>query len=1144
MNSRFSGTAVTQAQRDASRPNASVWVGASAGTGKTRVLTDRVLRLLLAGTAPGKILCLTFTKAAAAEMAARLNRRLSDWAVMEDGQLAEDLAILTGHAPDAEARNAARRLFAEVIEAPVGLRFDTLHAFCQSILKRFPLEAGIAPHFEVMDERTASELAHEAREALLVAAQKDDAALAGDLAVLTEYLHEDRFDALLHALVAERARFDRLCRTQGGVEGLVERVHARLGTRPGRTRGALIAAAARDEAFDGTALRSAASVLADGSKTDRARGAAIASWLDAGDARPARFDDYRSAFLTAEGLPRSRLATKAIADRAPEAVETLHAEALRLAALDRDCRQQDAATATSALVRLGADMIRRYAEVKRARAVMDYDDLVLATRQLLAAEDSISWVMFKLDEGLDHILIDEAQDTNPEQWDIVRALAADFFAGAARAEPAAPRTVFAVGDVKQSIFSFQRADPAGFEQARSDFAAAVTASGGGWHSVALDMSFRSTPAILEAVDSVFAGDAAADGVVEKGAALRHVAHRTGQAGLVELWPAPAPPEPDRPERWPLPVAVREAFDPADQLAQLIAARIADWLVRGERLEARGRPVRPGDIMILVRRRGPFVSKVVRALKQKQVPVAGVDRLVLTDHLAVKDLRALGDFLLLPEDDLNLAALLKGPIVDLGEDELFELAWRRKPSLWAALNARRDERGSFAAAHGTLSELLARADFVPPYELFADLLGPRGGREALLRRLGPEAGDPIEEFLNLALDYERSHPASLQGFLAWLGRGETVVKRDLERGERDQVHVMTVHGAKGLEAPIVFLPDTLQVPTDQGARLYWDDELVLWPPGTVHEDDIAGPLHTAAVRRMEAEYRRLLYVAMTRAEDRLYVCGWHTRRRPTGGNWYELIAAGLTGIAQPFAFDAGRWIDHGWTGTGLRLVSPQVAPVAESEAAVRAGEIEPLPDFVRHSPAPDPVPPRPLVPSRPESEEPTVASPLAEDGGASYRRGRLIHRLLQYLPDVGAARRREVADAWLARAATDLDPATREALAAEVLAVIDDPENAPLFGPGSRAEVPVAGVAGTRVVAGQVDRLVVTADAVRIIDYKTNRPSPQGLEDVDPAYLRQMAAYRAVLRDVYADRPTRCALLWTEGPRLMTLPDEVLDLYAP
>ena len=653
------------------------------------------------------------------------------------------------------------------------------------------------------------------------------------------------------------------------------------------------------------------------------------------------------------------------------------------------------------------------------------------------------------------------------------------------------RTLFIVGDEKQSIFSFQGADLKALSAMRETFRARILAAAAKWDEVGLETSFRSTPTVLKAVDTLFAMAEARDGVAFEDHEIKHVAHRRGHAGLVELWPLALPDAAEAAAPWTVPVTRRASHSPRARLAGYIADRIAGWLRDGERLESRGRLVRPGDIMVLVRTRTGFVEELVRALKAHGVSVAGADRMKLAEQLAVMDLVALADFLLLPEDDLTLAVVLKGPLIGLDEDQLYDLAQdRKKKRLWRELRRRRGDNDAFGEAFTALSELLARVDFTPPFELFADLLGARGGRRKLVARLGPDANDPIDEFLSLTLAYERGGPPSLQGFLHWLAAGDVQVKRDLDQG-RDEVRVMTVHGAKGLEAPIVIMPDTTTLPYAGGAKLLWHEDengggAMLWPGRAAFDEARCRTARTTARTLEMAEYRRLLYVAMTRAEDRLYVAGWQSRKSIPDGCWYRLMEAGLASIAEPFAFD-------GWDGNGMSLAEKQSAPVDASPAAAEAATTDnPPPSYALEPPRPEPTPPRPLAPSATESQgEPGPLSPLTAGADDNrFLRGRVIHRLLQTLPEIAPANRPAACDRMVARIAPALDDGARKTIGHEVLAVLDDERFRDLFGPGSRAEAPLVGVIGGAVISGQVDRLVVGEDRVMVIDYKTNRPPPR------------------------------------------------------
>ena len=447
-----------RAQATAIAPDASVWVTASAGSGKTKVLTDRVLALLLAGTSPQRILCLTFTKAAAAEMSNRIAERLAAWVTADDDTLHRDLSPLVQGRLDKASRedttgimNRARRLFAEVLDAPGGLQISTLHAFCQSLLRRFPLEARVPPHFALMDDRDTAEALNEALEDTIAHARDGrNADLRAAIDVLTARVHETNFTDLMKSLVASRGKLLRMFAAHGDVDGAITAMRAALGLAADETEDAIVAAACPDAAFDGEGLRRAVTGPDGRHQTDQKRGEGVAAWLAAPAARTTTFADYTNEFLT-EGKIRKQLATKAIAAQAG-ILDILQAEAERLLALDSRIRAARVATGTAALMRIGHRVLDLYDEDKVRRGLMDYDDLIQTTRQLLSQPGVAEWVLFKLDGGIDHILIDEAQDTNPDQWAIVTPIRTEFFAGEGRHEDKAhtPRTIFAVGDRKQS----------------------------------------------------------------------------------------------------------------------------------------------------------------------------------------------------------------------------------------------------------------------------------------------------------------------------------------------------------------------------------------------------------------------------------------------------------------------------------------------------------------------------------------------------------------------------------------------------------------------------------------------------------------------------------------------------------------------
>ncbi len=1161
-------------QSAAADPLKSVWVGASAGTGKTKVLIDRVLRLMLPrggatgqeATRPDKILCLTFTKTAAAEMSNRIYKKLGNWAVMPDQDLKTDLKHLMGETPPEATVHAARRLFARVLDTPGGLKFLTIHSFCQSVLKRFPVEAGLPPHFELMDEQSAIEYLTRSLHDIIAATKRDpQSALALAFNQLVLHLDPESMNDLMSKIMSKRSHLARILEAHddhgGTADNTIAGVYRHLGLDPSDTEGKVLAGVGNLHAEDEKNLKLVLQALLNGSDTDQKKAAFMQPWLEQKDRRPALFDGYRRAFFTQAGEISARHATQKAEKTFPEAKAVMQREAERLLEILNKRRAVKLAALNASLLTVASEMVGRYEKYKRQTDRLDYEDLIIKTSELLAEKSMVSWVLFKLDDGIDHILVDEAQDTSPYQWRVIEALSLEFFSGMGTRGDIL-RTLFVVGDEKQSIFSFQGAEPKKFFEMQNFFGERVREVQDGWE-VFLEHSFRSTRAVLDVVDGTFADETVRRGVVADIAReVRHVAFRQGQAGMVEIWPLIRREKREEQESWQMPVAVERGDNAASQLAQKIAGTIRGWIDDKEILVSKNRALRAGDVLILVQSRGALVEMLMRALKEAQVPVAGIDRMTLTQEIAVMDLLALAAFALLPKDDLTLATLLKSPLVGLGEEDLYTLCHGRGGSLLGAVQAQRPDIAAY------LYKWVNKAGEATPYEFFAEALNTpcfadkTSGRRAFYGRLGGDIHDALDEFLNAALNYEQSHTPSLQKFTDWFMRGESDVKREQEAHSANQVRIMTVHAAKGLQAPVVFLPDAAKKSHDHNKariRLIWPPEnaaadglnVPLWSPRAEFDADIYANLRDAAREGQEEEYRRLLYVALTRAEDRLYVCGFQTRKTPAEDCWHKLVEKGFPATATPLPFRVnGEAVIDQDSKTELFTRRHGYAQEAaheksEDKKAVNDALRAPVEEWAFKPPAAEPEPSLPLAPSKPGEDEPAVKGPLAEEEDYRFRRGILVHQILEILPTLPQTVWEKALAAYLARPALGLKEAERAQLVTEILNVLRHPEFAPIFGAGSRAETPVVGIAGgNRVLSGQMDRLLVTENEVLVIDYKTNRPPPSRVEDVHIAYLKQMAAYRAVMQKIYPNRPVKCALLWTDGPTLMPLPEGLLEKYAP
>jgi ATP-dependent helicase/nuclease subunit A len=1125
-------------QARASDPAVHAALSASAGTGKTQVLTARVLRLLLQGARPESILCLTFTKAAAAEMANRIGARLAAWVRLKDSELATDLAHL-GESADPVTRDRARQLFARVLDCPGGLKIQTIHAFAQSLLAAFPEEAGITPGFQPIEGRAEQELVR-----LTLADLMADAEASGDEALIRDV-------QLLSRRLGEGGAVEYLQACAGRAEAL-KALGPRESIEPAlRTLLALpdsvddyLAASCADDGFDCDLLRAmAAANRAWGTTTGAKVVATIERWLAMpAPERAAALPELATIVFTAKGelkqAQKGQLKSDPGYDRHAAQLAESIGELLRI---QRGARL---AADMAAGLRAGQAFAGAYAFAKRAAGVADFNDLIEWTRGLLGQPGMGDWVRYKLDRQVDHVLVDEAQDTNEAQWEIIRRLVEEFFTGSSEAEQRW-RTLFVVGDFKQSIYGFQGSNPQSFVTAVREFQAQAAnlreaqqpaddrdQLAREFRSLSIAASFRSAQPVLDVVNAVI------DSVGHEAMALaepppEHRAFHADRPGQVELWlPFAVEESPDESdegeERW---INVRDRY-----YATALADRIQQMVAEAPVLASTSRPLTPGDILVLVRSRGALASLIVARLFAAGVPVAGVDRLHLHEPLAVQDLIAAIKFAVQPADDLSLASLLVSPLIGWDQDQLRSLAYGRKLSLWRELRRRAGENDAFAAAHGGLAGLLDMADYVAPSRFLETLLsGPLQGRRKLYARLGMAARDAIDELMNSALDFERQEIASLDRFLAWFSRGTVDVQRDPGQAG-NEVRVMTVHGAKGLEAPVVILADSTADPARLG-RTPRTVELEVGGAGKApllrpRKEERCPPFEAiigAEEQRDREEHLRLLYVALTRAADRLIVSGVKPREKKDGSDprpancWHLIVEQAMMAMGAQ-AGDGHIALRHGSPGPAQakRLRDkPNLPPAAIPHWALRAAP-------------PEARPPRPLAPSAIMDE--TIPMPPPGPGlAAAVERGILLQRLFERLPGVAANDRRAAALRWLQNSAGIAEEARRMELADAACSVIADPRFAELFEPSALAEAPIAATLDDgRVIAGTVDRLLVTPSHVRVIDFKTGLQVPSGPSDVPRGHEAQMAAYAEALRIIFPGRKVEAALLYTAGPQLIAL----------
>jgi ATP-dependent helicase/nuclease subunit A len=1126
MSSSFSSSSSALArtialQREASDPVVSAWVSANAGSGKTRVLTDRVLRLLLSGTRPHQILCLTFTRAAAAEMALRVFDTLGRWVTLGDTALEETLRELEGRAPDRLRLKRARRLFARAVETPGGLKIETIHAFCQRLLNSAPLEAGVPVRFSVLEEADARALREEAIAATLREAQNDPS-----LSQALERLVQDGAGDTLSALLGEALSCHEFWERFSDHPSLHEqRLRTALSLDTGDSEEKLLAqmlteAPAQD-------LRNAVPVLLRGQQTDQEHGALLARIFEAEPCvSPAGARLYQRLYLTKDGGPRKKLATKVI----PAGIlALLQAEQERIVALSQRLKACSALARSQALMILAAHVRTYEEETRRRRAVLDFDDLIDRTLTLLRrGEGDAAWVLYKLDRGIDHVLIDEAQDTNARQWEIIRRITQDFTAGeGARAGTRKqdmsrapetkglsvavslqdmPRTLFAVGDPKQSIYSFQGAQPQEFALSRRFFASRYRAAGIGWRDVTLTLSFRSGRAVLGAVDQVFAHPRHYHGLsFEEGAiGTVHESIRPQERGRFELWPVEEPQE--VPSRDPFAEPGDRGFEapPPLRAARKVARAIAEGIKNGE--------FSPDEVIVLARKRDGGFEAAIRALKEQDLPVAGADRLDIAAHIAVQDLVACAACALLPHDDLTLAAALKSPLLGFSEEDLQYVALGRpeSESLFQALHRHAPLYPAAARVCLRVQSWRNLAHTHQAFGFFSTLLGPMGGRKMLRAQLGPEAGDAIDAFLALVLEQERLQVPSLSGFLERFRQSSHEIRR--ESGTvREDIRVMTVHGAKGLEAKAIFVLDGGSV-TGKGKQILPLGDCLVWSPSA--KTDPAPCLALREHQQDEAlqEHNRLLYVAMTRAKDQIVMAPWRGTKAMREEAWSKMAQHSLEERLhwqQRSYGEAAIWDHEGLSLTPSRNENSACVPVPQE-----------IPDWLFRAASPEPEPLPPLRPSGALGAADRNEAPKVRSRAKARLHGVLLHRLLEILPACPVLERGETFEHIVQVLAPTLPQGERDRLYAETLSILDNPELAPLFGPFSRAEADIAGevvVAGKSIaVTGRIDRFAMESDMLWLADFKSGTRRQ--------THIVQLALYSALLRQIFPEKTLRAFLI--------------------
>lgn len=1090
--------------------SASFWVKASAGSGKTKILTDRALSLLIEGVAPNNILCLTFTRAAAAEMESRILKTLSIWAYQEKTQLSKDLEFLLKRPPSSEECERAQHLLGIAFE----LKVQTIHSFAKDMLDQFPIEAGLSPTFSLLEDDAYQEFLKNLPSVLL-SDLKSDIPLKECLDIFLPFFSLFSFKELLDLILENRSPLENFLATH---------THEPLPNKDLLQQ--FLYESLKDISIPHNSLKKISLIFKQEEDVNfQNKGAFLNSFLESSpEERITLYSHYLDLFLTQQKTPRVNLLNKRLKTEHPLLFEDLLKEQLRLLNLEETLKDMSFNVFTRAFYKLSSCVFDRYLSFKQEKNSYDYTDLLLKARDLLKDSEKAPWIFYKLDSTINHILLDEAQDTSPLCWEILTLLLTRLKENST----GIPKTLFVVGDEKQSIYSFQGADPEIFKQHESLFEQLAHIHNESWHTHKLELSYRSTEAVLKTVDTIFSSKNVSAGVSTK-EKISHETFRINHPGRVEMWPLLTPDKKN--QSWdPLEFKTlsSQPSHPERILAQTLAEHIEQLIQKKEILPSTKKPIQYGDILILVRRRTLLIEELIYFLKNKGIPVLGQDRILLKDHLGIQDLLVIAQWTLFPDDDLSLATLLKGPFFSFSEENLFHICWGRQDTLFKALQEKSDHPINYAKTLKVLEEMRSLQKQNGPFTFFSLLLTHLNGRLYFLDRFGQEINEILDEFLTLIYELEQRKGMGLHECIHWIQRSEIALKRTLDTHHSNQVRIMTVHGSKGLESPYVIITDTTTLPRNPlGFSLCWKGQTpVLIPPKELRPKHL-DPLLLEARKKSLEEYRRLLYVALTRAQDHLLITGF----LPTGNtplsheSWWTLTHDALKLISKPIPFSFLENSRNAWSGEGFILESGIFYPKHASHEEVSHKEKAQIPDWFYEQASQDF---HPINTIR--------VTGMEELSGASkntLERGEILHLFLEKLPAYPESSWSHVTEVLLKQSTLSQIPDEKESQQ-KVFSILKNPDLQFLFGPNSYGEIPLMGTLNGAIFSTRLDRLVVSKDVLWIVDYKSDKIVPLSPSLIPNPYLKQLLIYRTLLQPLYPQLSIKLGILWIETGSLMEI----------
>jgi len=1122
---------VQRKQSIASDPQYSIWTSASAGSGKTTVLVKRLLRMFLCGIEPSKILCITFTNTAAAEMRNRINSKLSEWATFDDDKLESEIFKLEGGNVDGMPKKLkiARSLFAKILDYSNDFKILTIHSFCQQVIKRFPLEANIIPNFKIADEILSTELLLQAKDEIL---KTDDKKISEAIKYVFTYKNEEDFLELLKQTIRQKDNLLYLKSKFFTVDGVIDEIRRVFNIKRGENIDEIT-----KKFIDNIDLSLFTYDIIDtiktiGKKTDL-------DFINSIMSVKKNVNDYINVFLTKDKTIRKKIITKSVSDKFPEIYAFTIAEASRVFEFKEKLSNIHNFEFTAAFLRITYHIFDIYAGLKRKGGYLDYSDLIFETSRLLndskyrnlGNENMYSnWINYKLDEGLDHLLIDEAQDTSPIQWDIVKSITEEFFAGYGQKDDE-NRTIFVVGDEKQSIFSFQGAEPLNFNIMLKYYMEKVKNAGKKFEKIYLETSFRSLKSILSITDAVFSEPSRLKAITKIESIIKHNVVRSDGIGKVEVWPLVEAKNVEKEDEknnrimdWKINYLENIELTNKQKLAEIIANRIDSWFKKGKLIYSRKdaclRQVKYSDIMILVKSRDKdFINYLIRQFNKHNIRTTGNDKFNLIDNIIAQDIISLFRFILFNEDDLSLANIVKSPFLSLNENDLYELCDFKNNnscSLWKALKTIK----RFSEKKLILEELLDKSKSMGIYEFMFYLFETKGFRLKFKERFPYITDEVVNEFFTIANNYETNHNNStLLNFVYFLEDSGLEIKRDMEQSS-DEIRIMTIHSSKGMESPIVILPDTNHATNtiykiDKVLNLKDDSSDYTIPLLQKENSFFLDEVKDRMKFETEEEYLRLLYVAMTRAENELYICDYIKNNGSKENCWYEIIKQAVEKSG------AKRKRDDDMDGDILYIGDDDIFDSNPVNCNKKNIECEPQNSYIIEDILDN------ISKNKEKKLESKIINPSTyyaesvlknpHEGSINIENGKLVHKLLEILPDSPRDEWDDIIDIYLK------NKNNTQEIKRVVLKILNDEKFNFLFSKDSKAEVPIFGNLDGDIISGRIDRLAIIDNTIYVVDYKNTNTLP----DFPPKnYIKQLELYKKLLTKIYVGKNIKCFILWT------------------